>query len=284
MLTHAVTEQGPPSRDGYSSLATWIAHDPDSESYLFRKFDRLSARNLLNLQTQLIDLERRIDLWDEEARRSHDFDLRQSMRRWETFEELAKDPQRPEYERTKLDLALEKKIREYHEALLLQTQICNLERPSRRVLSTFRSFFSTPTPLIIGRAKYMLDDSKDLVALHPPADTDLLSRLLRDHWPFGATDYPDPRDATQHFLETHVRRAVLVISTVIAALLLIGAIVGLYFVSRPASKLGMIAAFTTLFAASVGGLTSAKRQEVFAASAAYAAVLVVFVSGDFDQS
>jgi hypothetical protein len=129
----------------------------------------------------------------------------------------------------------------------------------------------------------MLEDSKDLAALRPPADTDPLSRFLRDHWPFRGTTYPDPRDATQHFLETHVRRAVLLISTVVAAILLIGAIIGLYFVNRPSSKLGMIAAFTTLFAASVGSLTSAKRQEVFAASAAYAAVLVVFVSGDFDR-
>lgn len=68
-----------------------------------------------------------------------------------------------------------------------------------------------------------------------------------------------------------------------AAILLIGAIVSLYYVSRPKSKLAMIAIFTILFAASVGTLTSAKRQEVFAASAAYAAVLVVFVSGDFDK-
>ena len=36
--------------------------------------------------------------------------------------------------------------------------------------------------------------------------------------------------------------------------------------------------FTTLFAASVGILTNARRAEVFGATAAYAAVLVVFVS------
>ncbi|KAF2676472.1 hypothetical protein K458DRAFT_241900, partial [Lentithecium fluviatile CBS 122367] len=126
--------------------------------------------------------------------------------------------------------------------------------------------------------KYVLDDPKDLAALRPPADSDALSTFLRDHWPFKGTNYPDPRDATQHFLATHVRRTVLLISTFIAAALLIGVIVSLYFV-RPASKLGMIAAFTTLFAASIGSFTSAKRQEVFAASAAYAAVLVVLVSG-----
>jgi hypothetical protein len=65
--------------------------------------------------------------------------------------------------------------------------------------------------------------------------------------------------------------------------LLIGAITSLYIVKKPEAKLGMIAGFTVLFAVAVGGLTSAKRQEVFVSSAAYAAVLVVFVSGDFDK-
>jgi hypothetical protein len=65
--------------------------------------------------------------------------------------------------------------------------------------------------------------------------------------------------------------------------LLIGAITSLYFLKKPEAKLGMIAGFTVLFAVAVGGLTSAKRQEVFAASATYAAVLIVFVSGDFDK-
>jgi hypothetical protein len=45
-------------------------------------------------------------------------------------------------------------------------------------------------------------------------------------------------------------------------------------------KLGIIGAFIVLFAGSVGLLTTAKRTEIFAATAAYAAVLVVFVSGN----
>lgn len=113
MTAPSAIENGSSARDGYSSLATWIAHDPDNESYVFRKFGRLSARNLLNLQSQLLDLERRIDTWDDEARRSQDFDLRQSMRRWETFEKFAKDPRRPEYQKAKLDQELKEKIQEY---------------------------------------------------------------------------------------------------------------------------------------------------------------------------
>jgi hypothetical protein len=41
----------------------------------------------------------------------------------------------------------------------------------------------------------------------------------------------------------------------------------------------MVALFTALFAVVVGLLTSARRAEVFGATAAYAAVLVVYVSG-----
>lgn len=44
--------------------------------------------------------------------------------------------------------------------------------------------------------------------------------------------------------------------------------------------LGMISGWTVLFAACVGLLTNAKRDQIFAATAAYAAVLVVFVSGN----
>lgn len=32
----------------------------------------------------------------------------------------------------------------------------------------------------------MLDDENDLVALKSSPDKDILSRLLRDHWPFSA--------------------------------------------------------------------------------------------------
>lgn len=129
-----------------------------------------------------------------------------------------------------------------------------------------------------------LDEPTDLVALRPPLDLDPLSSLIRRYWPLRSIRYPDASDETRHVLEAHVQRLVVAISTTFAAILLVGAITSLYMVRKPVAKLGLLAAFTFLFAASVGGLTSAKRQEVFAATAAYAAVLVVFVSGDFDQN
>lgn len=58
------------------------------------------------------------------------------------------------------------------------------------------------------------------------------------------------------------------ISILVAAVLLIGPITGLYFVANDAAKLGMIAAFTAVFSLSVGLMTNARRTEIFAATAA----------------
>lgn len=49
-------------------------------------------------------------------------------------------------------------------------------------------------------------------------------------------------------------------------------------------RLGMVALFTALFAFTVGLLTNARRAEIFGSSAAYAAVLVVYVSGSLGPS
>jgi hypothetical protein len=63
---------------------------------------------------------------------------------------------------------------------------------------------------------------------------------------------------------------------ILAAVLLFGAIYALYYVTNEQTKLGLIAVFTTAFAICVGLVTNARRSDVFAACAAYAAVLVVF--------
>jgi hypothetical protein len=54
--------------DGYASISAYIATDP--ELAIFRRFDRLSARNLLYLQGELQHLEYRLSQFDEETVRS----------------------------------------------------------------------------------------------------------------------------------------------------------------------------------------------------------------------
>ena len=70
----------------------------------------------------------------------------------------------------------------------------------------------------------------------------------------------------------------------IAAVLLAGSAVTLYSVHQRDTRLGLLIGFIILFALGILVSTSASRDSIFAATAAYAAVLVVFVSGDLGNA
>jgi hypothetical protein len=87
-------------------------------------------------------------------------------------------------------------------------------------------------------------------------------------------------DGHSAYISEHsLARCVSILSSLLSAILLFGSITSLYFVHNPYALLGILGGWTILFAVSVGWLTNAKWEQVFAATAAYAAVLVVFVSG-----
>lgn len=85
---------------------------------------------------------------------------------------------------------------------------------------------------------------------------------------------------TRYFEQRSLTWLVKLCSTMIAATLLIGSILALYFVHNPGTRLGIVLGFIVLFAAGLSISTSASRDAVFAATAAYAAVLIVYVSGN----
>ena len=58
------------------------------------------------------------------------------------------------------------------------------------------------------------------------------------------------------------------ISTIIAAILLVGSVAALYFAPSQGAKLGILGGFTGAFAISVALLTNARRAEIFGATAA----------------
>jgi hypothetical protein len=88
----------------------------------------------------------------------------------------------------------------------------------------------------------------------------------------------------KYYSEHVLQRFIVGTAVVLAASLLEGAIVSLYLVTNPNVQLGLIALFTSLFAATLALLTNAKLVEMFGATAAYAAVLVVFISGNLGNS
>lgn len=79
--------------DGYPSLAAFMASDRDRTTLIFKRFNRLSARNMLFLGSELAELQARLDAYDERDRQ--DTESLQCARNWEEFKKRAeRQPER----------------------------------------------------------------------------------------------------------------------------------------------------------------------------------------------
>ena len=95
--------------EGYPTFAEFISKDKDAAIY--RKFENLSARNLLYLQSELHDLERQLHEIDrEDAKNIDDENAQQAARLWTHF---ANDSNDQALARRKLHDRIKSKIREY---------------------------------------------------------------------------------------------------------------------------------------------------------------------------
>ncbi|KAI0810176.1 hypothetical protein GGR55DRAFT_695381 [Xylaria sp. FL0064] len=292
-----------PKPAGYAQWASWIASDSDSEPFIFRKFDELAALNLLYLQSEMLSIEAQLRQLDQEDVRQPDIDSINATRQWEVLVAQCAPPEFSDSKsanteskactrarkRMELILQLRTKIKEYHEALLLQSKVAHLQEPSGRVSRAVKQMFNQGGfPVLDGQAREYLD-ANDLVALKSPT-TDPLSNFLRRARASknSGEDIDSGKTKTElsaeglprigRFDEHQVVHWVNIITIIVAIVFLIGPILALYFVQNPPARLVLITVFTAGFAASVALITNARRAEVFFGTATYAAVLVVFVS------
>ena len=144
------------------------------------------------------------------------------------------------------------------------------------------------------------DNEQDLVALNRPIDKDILSKFLRAYWPFSGQvsvlhlyhfvafhsfneQYIENHDNARSFEHHSLLFVVRLCSTAVAAILVIGPILALYFTKNQDVNLALVIAFVILFAIGLSICTGATRDSIFAGTAAYAAVLIVFVSGNLSN-
>lgn len=194
---------------GYPSLAAFIASDSDKTTAIYRRFDRLSARNLLYLQSELVELEARQDALDAEDLRTT-LEDKKSVRNWQTLKSRAIEPGNTrEKERLSVSEEIRRKIKEYsrisyvpfHEAdsftrsatgsqvieesLMLESALLTLKKPQTRTLTAFRNIFNNLDesgygyPTLGGRSANILNDANDLVALRTRDEEDRLTSFLR---------------------------------------------------------------------------------------------------------
>ncbi|KAG4435317.1 hypothetical protein IFR05_009206 [Cadophora sp. M221] len=79
------------------------------------------------------------------------------------------------------------------------------------------------------------------------------------------------------YRDSHIYRIATILGTLLSSLIPIAAIIVLSFVKNMTARLGIVSAFTAVFSVSLSLVTEGKRVEIFAATAAFASVQVVFI-------
>jgi len=286
---------------GYAEFSAYIASDSDLQ--IFRSFKDLTSRNLLMLQSELLSLEARLRSIDQEEYQSiveaklncddeELIKLRLGIEHWETFVEEASQSdanqsktQREIRQVRKMNLVqeLRRTLPLYQDALLRQSQVSALQRPSRRAKKAFSQWFRSKLPLR-GHGEHILDSGshgRDLVALAPTVSSDRLSTYLQDTLgSFFKEERGTPRSWQNiHYFQVEaVERLVTTITVFLSSFILLAAIIAMYFASSQDLKLGLLVMFVFVFTALVAWLTNARKAELVAATAAYTAVLVVYIS------
>ncbi|KAL8703745.1 MAG: hypothetical protein Q9201_003070 [Fulgogasparrea decipioides] len=274
---------------GYPSLAAFIASDTYKSTFIYRRFDRLSARSLLYLQSELVELEAEQDALETEDQYSSTDELKGS-RDWNILKARGRGES---YERDQKRLCLvyeiRQKLKEYREALIRESTPLSLKRPGKRTLEAFRNKFMNADssgenfPTLGGRSASILDDENELVTLRAWPHDDKLTSFLRRYFAlFFVKRTTNSRLA--YLSERRLKIVVASLYILLAATLLFGAVLNLYMVTDERKRLGLIAGYTTVFAMCLGLVNKAEGHQVFAACAAYSAVLVVFVSGNLGKT
>jgi hypothetical protein len=175
--------------------------------------------------------------------------------------------------------------------MLLKSSILAMSTPSNQVYkalyNTFwnkrsaSAFEHTLVPMLTDASANIFEHKADLVALRPAPNEDRLTKVLRKYFPvFFMSRKASVNGRVGYISERKMEAFVGVVNIFLAAAFLFGAIYNLYYVRNERKTLGLITGYTTAFALTMWLLTNARRAEVFGACAAYAAVLVVFVSGN----
>lgn len=126
----------------------------------------------------------------------------------------------------------------------------------------------------IGSGFHLLDNEDDFMSLKTEQDADRLSTFIQHYFGYYLKvqneDMPKAWEPMYYFPAKRVAWIVATLSIVLSAVLLLGAILALYFIpaTQMGKRLAVIGIFTVVFAASIGALTNAKRGEIFAATAA----------------
>ncbi|KAI4678676.1 uncharacterized protein J4E84_008494 [Alternaria hordeiaustralica] len=274
-------------KEGSYLIADSLAQNSSKSAAVFRRYDKLAMHRLIVLSRELRGFEKAHDRRVDDLGLGRGLDEPESEIHSEQFglkvmEYCERDPV---FERLKFaDNSLDNLMAAY-------SSVLHLEAPAGRTVEALDRFISSPElhgktakPWLGHQLKYRTDKYgdkitfTDLVSLYTPAENDYLSRFVDKFlYPFFLT--PGSNKNAKYVNEQKMQKFVTFIGTIISIGFLVSAMWVLWRLEKQMiAKLATVTGFVVAFAGWLGFLTTAQRKDVIAATAAYAAVLVVFVS------
>ncbi|KAF8857202.1 hypothetical protein BDZ45DRAFT_674863 [Acephala macrosclerotiorum] len=271
---------------------------------ILKKYQHLATRDLLYLQAELCELDFKFnsiakkDALEADERQYYDRDwlhLETSHERGFGGEQWA------------VALATRAKLREYYTAISQYSQISSIPEPnpSERTLlhDWIRSTVMGGGCGFLGRDLGGFDQPSVYEEMHQGdlailsdshGEDDLFTKFVTGplltiyHWCGLGRRTPLPRDPENppvgdnrsnlhHYDDRRIQMITNVLGTMFSSFAPLLSIVVLSFVSSSKARLGLVCAFTILFSCCLAVATKARRVEIFAASAAFASVQVVFI-------
>ncbi|CAM1506500.1 Fc.00g061410.m01.CDS01 [Cosmosporella sp. VM-42] len=275
------------SDTGYGKLARFIAAFP--ETAIFRKFGLLNMINLLRLQAELHDLEQQLEAIRAEDRVSGDPIRRIYGVSFRTLRQYAEDGDSTQYD---IMVDIGKKLDTYNKALEQVLCLDKAARPRKSDLEFLRTWLDMDTKgesFLEGIEATVWDEANqhDLVTIrNATGESDKFSEFLNEtllngyHALIGRFTNSNERgedDKIRVYNEKKVSRVGDGIVAALSAVLPMIAILALYFVHSMIKRIGLVIVFTTIFSVTLAIFTGAKKAEIFAATATFAAVEVVYI-------
>ncbi|EWC44254.1 hypothetical protein DRE_01080 [Drechslerella stenobrocha 248] len=263
--------KNPTFAPGYPSTAAIIS--TDAEMSVYRRFDRLNARNILYYQAELMYIESEMDKLDEEDRLNGDTAAGSHLRHFKDLWENYQDDR--VMKRKGLIQDMRYLLKEYNKCISVYKQLMDCPEPSNRVLTSIRNWRSNqgnPPINDISEQAYEKPYEADLMALKPPKCDDPLSIFVQDN--LGRFfKKPQPMqipnsDNVLYYSERAIDLFVTIICTLLAIVVLVGSMTTLFFVESQGLRLGLVWLFTFLFAVSIFLMARLSKGEIFLATAA----------------
>ncbi|KAI1375119.1 hypothetical protein F4677DRAFT_446623 [Hypoxylon crocopeplum] len=285
---------------GYTKLAKFTVHQ---DHVILKQFSELAVRDLLYLQAELCDLEYDYVQQSKEDVNSLDEKTRLYDREWCHLRYAAGG----EGKQWKLALQIREKLREYYSAIQQYQNVAKSPRPTNRRHGIAYSY--TLSASLGGDCDFLGRDLSD-VAPYPSVLSDhnsdellflgdelgndhLLARILigpvlsvfHRFWrsfktplPDLESQVPDHKTALHQYSDARIRFVVHTLGSVVSTIIPIVSVIVLYLARSMPLRLGLVCVFSVSFSIAMSVITDARRVEIYAATAAFASVHVVFIS------